>query len=102
MNKKTLLKLEYDKIIELLTEQASSQGGKMRCQKLKPKTTLEDIELLQEQTADAFTRIVRKGRPSFGNVNTVNDSLMRLDIGGALNAAELLRDRKSTRLNSSH
>lgn len=91
MNKKTLLKLEYDKIIELLTEQASSQGGKMRCQKLKPKTTLEDIELLQKQTADAFTRIVRKGRPSFGNVNTVNDSLMRLDIGGALNAAELLR-----------
>ena len=91
MNKKTLLKLEYDKIIELLTEQASSQGGKMRCQKLNPKTTLEDIELLQEQTADAFTRIVRKGRPSFGNVNTVNDSLMRLDIGGALNATELLR-----------
>mgnify|MGYP001097646572 FL=1 len=74
MNKKTLLKLEYDKIIELLTEQASSQGWKMRCQKLKPKTTLEDIELLQEQTAAAFTRIVRKGRPSFRNVNTGNDS----------------------------
>lgn len=36
MNKKTLAKLEYNKIIDILIEQASSFGGKERCKRLKP------------------------------------------------------------------
>ena len=55
MNKKTLTKLEYNKIIELLTEQASSFSGKERCRRLKPMTSLSDIQTAQEQTAAAFT-----------------------------------------------
>ena len=50
MNKKTLLKLEYNKIIDLLTEQASSFSGKERCRRLKPKTNLAEITLMQEET----------------------------------------------------
>lgn len=91
MNKKTLTKLEYDKIIELLTEHASSFSGKERCRKLKPHTDIETIDAAQEETAAAFTRIVKKGRPSFGGVNPVNDSLRRLEIGGVLGSGELLR-----------
>ena len=49
MNKKTLLKLEYNKIIDLLTEQASSFSGKERCRRLKPKTNLAEITLMQEE-----------------------------------------------------
>ncbi|MEZ3435854.1 MAG: endonuclease MutS2 [Lachnospiraceae bacterium] len=91
MNKKTLQKLEYYKIIELLTEHASSFGGKEKCRKLKPHTDIEKIEAAQEETAAAFTRIVKKGRPSFGGVNPVSDSLRRLEIGGVLGTGELLR-----------
>ena len=91
MNKKTLIKLEYNKIIELLTEQASSFGGKERCRRLKPMTELSEIQTAQEQTAAAFTRIVKKGRPSFGGCNPVNDSLRRLEVGAALGSGELLR-----------
>ncbi len=91
MNKKTLTKLEYDKIIELLTEHASSFGGKERCRRLKPHTDIETIRTAQEETAASFTRIVKKGRPSFGGVNPVNDSLRRLEIGGVLGSGELLR-----------
>lgn len=91
MNKKTLTKLEYDKIIELLTEHASSFSGKERCRRLKPHTDIETINAAQEETAAAFTRIVKKGRPSFGGVNPVNDSLRRLEIGGVLGSGELLR-----------
>ena len=40
MNKKTLYKLEFDKIINMLTEHASSPGGKQACQKLKPMTDI--------------------------------------------------------------
>lgn len=91
MNKKTLNKLEYNKIIELLTEHASSFAGTERCRKLKPMTSLDAIESAQEETAAAFTRIVKKGRPSFGGCNPVNDSLKRLEVGGTLGSGELLR-----------
>ena len=91
MNKKTLLKLEYNKIIDLLTEQASSFSGKERCRRLKPKTNLAEITLMQEETAASFTRIVKKGRPSFGGSNPVGESLKRLEIGAALGSGELLR-----------
>lgn len=91
MNKKTLTKLEYDKIIEMLVEHASSFAGKEKCRKLKPMTSLESIQSAQEETKAAFTRIVKKGRPSFGSCNPVNDSLRRLEIGGTLGSGELLR-----------
>ena len=91
MNQKTLIKLEYNKIIELLTGHASSFGGQNRCRKLKPMTDIDAVRRSQEETAAAFTRIVKKGRPSFGNVQPVNDSLKRLEIGGILGSGELLR-----------
>ncbi len=91
MNQKTLTKLEFDKIITLLGEEAGSFRGRQLCQRLKPMTDLEKINTFQEQTAAAFTRIVRKGRVSFGDAAPVEESMKRLEIGGALNSAELLR-----------
>ena len=91
MNKKSLYKLEYNKIIEKLTEHAGSFGGQERCRKLKPKTEISEIERMQEETAAAFTRIVKKGRPSFGGCSPVSESMMRLEIGGTLGSGELLR-----------
>ena len=54
-------------------------------------TSLTDIQVAQEETGAAFTRIVKKGRPSFSGCNPVNDSLRRLEIGGSLGSGELLR-----------
>ncbi len=91
MNKKTLTKLEYDKIINLLMDQASSFSGKEKCRKLKPKTDIYEINRMQEETAAAFTRIVKKGHLSLSNCNPVNESLRRLEIGSTLGSGELLR-----------
>ncbi len=91
MEQKTLKKLEFDKIIELLENEASTTAGKQACKSLVPMTNLEGIETAQLQTAAAFSRIVKKGRPSFSGCEPVEDSLMRLDIGGALGIGELLR-----------
>ena len=85
------MKLEFDKIISMLENEASSFRGKQLCRRLKPVTDLTKIDLLQEQTAAAFTRIIKKGRISFGDAAPVEESLKRLEIGGALNTAELLR-----------
>ena len=73
MNQKTLLKLEYDKITALLEEQASSFRGRQLCRRLKPMTDIEKINTWQEQTAAAFTRIVKKGRTSFGDASPVEE-----------------------------
>lgn len=91
MNKKTLAKLEYNKIIDQLIEHASSFSGKELCRRLKPMTELPAIKTAQDETAAAFTRIVKKGRPSFSGCNPVNDSIRRLEIGGVLGSGELLR-----------
>lgn len=91
MNQKTLTKLEFDKIVALLEEEASSFRGRQLCRKLKPLTDIDRIHTLQEQTAAAFTRIVRKGKISFGDAAPVEESMKRLEIGGALTIPELLR-----------
>ena len=91
MNQKTLLKLEYDKIINLLVNEASSENGKKRCQELVPMTDLEEINTAEEQTAAAFTRLVKKGRLSFSGCYPVEASMKRLEVGAALSAPELLR-----------
>ncbi len=90
MNNKTLQKLEYYKIIELLTDQASSPSGKKLCLELEPITDLTRIETMQEQTSAAFSRLVKKGRVSFSGCVSVESSMMRLEIGGALSSLELL------------
>ena len=91
MNQKTLTKLEFDKIISLLEEEAGSFRGRQLCRRLKPMADLEKINTFQEQTAAAFTRIVQKGRVSFGDAMPVEESMKRLEVGGALTISELLR-----------
>ena len=60
MNEKALRTLEYNKIIELLTEQASSMKAKELCRNLKPSTDKAVIEKNQQQTADALARLFQK------------------------------------------
>ncbi len=91
MDHKTLTKLEFDKVVDLLTTQATCPGGVRSCRSLKPYTDINKIETAQEQTQAAFTRIVKKGRLSFSGCDPVSDSLKRLEIGGTLGAGELLR-----------
>ena len=91
MNQKTLTKLEYHKIIAMLEEQASSFRGRQLCRKLKPMTNLDKINTSQEQTAAAFTRLIKKGRISFSDAAPVEESMKRLEVGAALGSCELLR-----------
>lgn len=90
MNQKTLRKLEYDKIIELLADRASSDAGKDSCRELVPMHHISDIEQAQAETAAAFTRIVKKGHLSFSGCYPIETSLKRLEIGAALGCGELL------------
>ena len=91
MNDKALRILEYHKIINLLVEKASSAPGKERCQKLTPMTDITEIEEAQQQTADAFTRLVKGGRIHFSGNKDISFSIKSLEIGSALSAVELMK-----------
>lgn len=91
MNEKVLHTLEYNKILDQLTEYAFSADARSRCQKLRPITDRAQIEQLQQQTSDALSRLFKYGSLSFSGVTDIRDSLKRLEIDGTLSAIELLR-----------
>ena len=91
MNEKALRILEYQKIISLLVDKASSVPGKELCSKLMPMTDLKKIEEAQQQTADAFTRLVKGGRIGFSGNKDISYSIRSLEIGSSLSATELLK-----------
>ena len=90
MNLKALKTLEYNKIIAQLCENASSSLGKELCQKLLPSSDIKEINRLQQETADALSRLLKKGSLSFRGTKDIGASLKRLEIGGTLSAIELL------------
>lgn len=91
MNKKSLQTLEFHKIINQLTEYASSSSGKELCRNLLPSADAVKINQEQQETADALTRIFKKGSVSFSGTYDVRQSLRRLEIGSSLGIEELLR-----------
>ena len=91
MNQKALHKLEYDKIIHILTGHAASAGARALCENLIPCGSLPEIEQAQAETADALRRICRKGSLSFGGIRDIRGFVKRLEIGGVLGMGELLQ-----------
>ena len=91
MNAKVLKTLEYTKIIDMLTDRASSDPGRELCRKLVPMTDLNEITLAQTQTSDALSMLFSKGSTSFGGNKNISAALRSLEIGSTLSAPELLQ-----------
>jgi DNA mismatch repair protein MutS2 len=91
LNDKALRILEYNKIINMLVEKASSEPGKELCRKLTPMTEINEIETAQQQTADAFLRLIKGGRIHFSGNKDITFSVKSLEIGSSLSASELLK-----------
>ena len=90
MNPKALKTLEYNKIIDRLTEFAGSALAKEMCRDLQPSTDLYEIQALQKETSDALSRIYQKGAVSFRGVRDIRGSIKRLEIGAIIGINELL------------
>lgn len=91
MNQKVLTKLEYHKIIDMLTDKADSQPGKKLCRELLPSTDLEEIRKNQIQTSDALSRLFKVGSTSFGSNSDIGFSIKSLEIGSTLSILELMK-----------
>lgn len=91
MNDKVLRVLEYNKIIDMLTDKATSEQGRKLTAALVPMTDPDDIAKAQTETADALGHLFRKGSTSFGGNKDLGMSIKSLEVGSVLSVSELLR-----------
>ena len=80
--------LELDLILEKLAAECSCDDAKDLARGLKPACDMAEVEMLLQQTEDAFSLLARFGGPSFSGLK--NNSLHRAAAGGSLNPKELL------------
>ena len=88
---KSLHKLELDKVLQLLADQACSPAGKEQCLKTAPLHDADEIRMLQKQTSAACRMVTLKGSPGLAGVSDVGASVDRAVRGGCLSPEELLR-----------
>lgn len=90
MNNKVYKTLEYYKITNMLEGHATSEAGRKIAHRLTPINDLDKIELMQDETADAISRILKYGSVGFSDIVNINKYAKRLETEGSLNASELL------------
>ncbi|WLR50160.1 endonuclease MutS2 [Bacillus tianshenii] len=90
MFKRVMRVLEYDKIKEKLQTYAASSLGKEKAERLKPAYELEEVIDAQAKTDEAAKVLRLKGSFPLGGIFDVRPSVKRAEIGGILNARELL------------
>ncbi len=87
---KTLSTLEYDKIIKMLVECASTEGAAAKAASLTPTDDFEIVSARQRRTDDAKRLINAKGYPAFSAQERVVPAAERAYKGAILSPIELL------------
>lgn len=90
MEEKSLSTLEYTKILKSLSECAKNDDAKTMAEELKPSSDFREVERALAETDAAVTMSLKFGSPEILRVEPVDGAIKRLDVGGALSAAELL------------
>lgn len=97
MNEKALRVLEYNKVMEMLENKASSSLGKALCQALKPSSTYEEVIAWQKETTEATGMLIQIGTPPIGPFFELSSALKLSTIGGCLTPKQLLEIGDSLR-----
>ena len=82
--------LEWPRVLERLSSLAVSDEAKERCLALAPTGRLAEAREWQAQTTAALQMMEARGSPGFSGLRPVAPALSRTQLGGVLNARELL------------
>lgn len=82
--------LELDKILELLSNEATLSDGARLALTLTPETDLKAVERKLKMTEDAYNFMLRYTSPSFGSATDVSSPLSRAQASAVLSTRELL------------
>lgn len=95
MNTKILRTLEFNKITDLLAEQAGSELTKERISNLEPVSNIRMVSDALTETTEAVSVILYKGSIPLGNVGDIRSILDMARRGRILSMRELLLVRRS-------
>jgi DNA mismatch repair protein MutS2 len=87
---KDYIKLELNKILELLANQASSNACREKIGDIVPFNHPNKVREELEKTGDAFRLSAKFGTPRFDNIRDPGKSLKRATQGGSLSLREIL------------
>lgn len=90
MNTKTLEKLEFHKICEIVSDFAITYLGKNFANELSPMHHKKDIEKALHQTSEALTLLYRLGNIPIAEISDITISLKHLENSESLTAKQLL------------
>ena len=90
MNKKYLDKIEYYKILEMLSEFTSTRIGKEMALGLIPYTNLDDAKKALAQTSECDVLLYRIGTPPISDMADITIYIKVLEAQGSLSAPSLL------------
>lgn len=90
MNERVLRVLDFQSVIEILKGQAETALGKERAISIKPLSSLDNINKLQDETDEA-AKIIRLNQTiPLGGITDIRASVKRSSIGGILSTDECL------------
>lgn len=90
MLKKTIKTLELDKILQLLSNEATLEDAKEQSLKIKPDTDINEVRRQLNATNDAYSFMLKYQAPSFGSAVNVASPLRRAAAAAVLSTGELL------------
>ncbi|MBR6728520.1 MAG: endonuclease MutS2, partial [Clostridia bacterium] len=90
MDKKSLVTLEFNKILTKMAELTQNEPVRSRIMSLMPVASLEEARHLQKETSEAVGIILRRGNPPGLKASDVTASVLRAERGGSLTMRELL------------
>lgn len=90
MNDKTLKKLEYDKIINMLVHECSSSLGQELAGELLPVRDLGLVGIRQQETSEARNILMVQPNFSLGGIRNVRDAVNLAQKNGVLDCRRLL------------
>lgn len=91
MNDKVFEKLEFDKILTMLSERALSGPGREAALKLRPQKTFAGVMRLQSETLEAESILMREPSLPMSSFSDISSEVLRLKAGADLGCRELLR-----------
>ena len=91
MNPKVLKTLEYDKILEILSNYTTGEYSRERIKNLAPATDFDDAYIMLEETDEALKTKLKHSQPPSIGVSDHISILKRSIAGGILSIVQLIR-----------
>lgn len=91
MKQKSKNVLEFKKIVEQVESFAKTEQGKEKVRKIDTSDDLEEVNRMQQETTEAYSLIMEKGRAPFSGISDIREHAKRAALGGCISISGLLK-----------